>query len=429
MDRRLMIAAPSSNTGKTFISLALLRAIGREEKVRGYKVGPDYIDADYLSQAAGRPAENLDLFLMDEKNINRALAKDGFKIIEGVMGYFDGLQNTYEYSCYDLSKRTNTPVVIVYEPKGESFTAIPKIKGMVDFSGGQIKGIIFNKTSQKMYELLKTQVEKYIGISVLGYLPYDDRLNIKSKNQGLLLPHEQRNFMDLLEVASELVAHHLDMDELKRIAECEDIEVDETDKNYASDLKDIKIAYAHDQAFPFFYNFEGRENFIPFSPLKDKKLPEADLILIGGGYPEDFIADLEMNIDMKESIKSYVEVGGKLIAYGGGLMYLAEKFQGHNMVGIFKGSAQMTDRLQNFGYCELKAKEDLGFAKAGEILRAREFHRGIFESDEKTIFEISKPGRDRKWEDGYKYKNAYGFFAHFHPLTWMDRLIDFAKDK
>lgn len=87
MDRRLMIAAPSSNTGKTLISLALLRAIGREEKVRGYKVGPDYIDADYLSQAAGRPAENLDLFLMDEKNINKALAKDGFKIIEGVMGY------------------------------------------------------------------------------------------------------------------------------------------------------------------------------------------------------------------------------------------------------------------------------------------------------------------------------------------------------
>ena len=81
-----------------------------------------------------------------------------------------------------------------------------------------------------------------------------------------------------------------------------------------------------------------------------------------------------MNIDMKESIKTYVEAGGKLIAYGGGLMYLAEKFQGHNMAGIFKGSAQMTDRLQNFGYCELKAKEDLGFAKAGEILRAREFH-------------------------------------------------------
>ena len=80
MDRRLMIAAPSSNTGKTFISLALLRAIGRDEKVRGYKVGPDYIDADYLSQAASRPAENLDLFLMDEKDINIALAKDGFKL-------------------------------------------------------------------------------------------------------------------------------------------------------------------------------------------------------------------------------------------------------------------------------------------------------------------------------------------------------------
>ena len=188
--------------------------------------------------------------------------------------------------------------------------------------------------------------------------------------------------MELLEVASELVAHHLDMDELYRIAQCEQIKVDETDKNYASDLKNIKIAYAHDQAFPFFYNFEGRENYISFSPLKDKKLPQADLILIGGGYPEDFIADLEMNIDMKESIKSYVEAGGKLIAYGGGLMYLAEKFHGHNMVGIFKGSAKMTDRLQNFGYCEMKAKEDLGFAKAGEILRAREFHRGIFESEE-----------------------------------------------
>lgn len=423
MDKRIMIVAPSSNTGKTFVTLALLRAIGRREKVCGYKVGPDYIDADYLGYAGGIPAENLDLFLMGEKNVKAALNKDGFKIIEGVMGYFDGLQNTYEYSCFDLSKRTKTPVILVYEAKGECFTAIPKIKGMVDFSEGQIVGIIFNKTTQKMHDLLKPQIEKYIGIEVLGYIPVDDRLNIKSKNQGLLLPQDIHDFNNVLDVASELVSHHIDIDRISALAECE--EITETD-DMPEDL-DIKIAYADDAAFPFFYNFKLRDKMIPFSPLKDKEIPECDLLIIGGGYPEDYVKELSANKSMRESIRNYVENGGKAICYGAGLMYMAKKFEGKKMVGVFKGEAKMTKRLQNFGYCEMTAKSDLGFAKKDEVLRGREFHRGIFESDAETIFVNQKPGTDKLWEDGYRYKNCYGFFAHFHPSAWLDRLIEFAK--
>lgn len=423
MDRRIMIAAPRSNTGKTFVTLALLRAIGRREKVRGYKVGPDYIDADYLTHASGAPAENLDLFLMGEENVKAALSVDGFKVIEGVMGYFDGLQNTYEYSCYDVAKRTGTPTILVYEPKGECFTAIPKIKGMVDFSNGQIVGIIFNKTSQKMHDLLKPQIEKYIGIKVLGYIPIDDRLDIKSKNQGLLLPDEIHDFNNVLDVASELVYHHLDFDELYRLAECEPLN---TKSNLPDDIS-YKIAYAHDEAFPFFYNFKLRDKFTEFSPIHDEKIPECDLLLVGGGYPEDYIKELAKNKSMLESIRSYVENGGKAIFYGGGLMYAADKFENKKMLGIFKGEAKMTKRLQNFGYADMCVKEDIGFAKKGEILKAREFHRGIFESDLPTIFKITKPGTDRVWEDGYSYKNCYGFFGHFHPSLWIERLIDFIK--
>ena len=145
--RKLMITAPSSNTGKTLISTALIKLFKELDlEVMGAKTGPDYIDAEYLTYASGKKSENFDLFLMDEdlirSKINKIAAKNDVLLVEGVMGYFDGSGNTFEASSFDLSKKLDIGAILLYEPKGEMFTMVPKIKGMVDFSEGQIKGVI-----------------------------------------------------------------------------------------------------------------------------------------------------------------------------------------------------------------------------------------------------------------------------------------------
>ena len=185
--KTIMITAPSSNTGKTVITLGIIRAIkNRGLDVSAFKTGPDFIDRKYIGIASGKRASNLDMHLMGREGLIQSIAMNNgdFGVIEGAMGYFDGIYNTYENSSYDISLQLDIPSILVYSPKGEMFSAIPKIKGMVDFSKGRIKGIVINKTNESMYKLLKEQIEKYINIEVLGYLPIDEDLNIESRHLG-----------------------------------------------------------------------------------------------------------------------------------------------------------------------------------------------------------------------------------------------------
>ena len=143
----VMITAPASNTGKTTLSFGIIRAIkNRGIDVSAFKTGPDFIDTKYLGIASGKRAGNLDIHLMGREGIKKSIAMNTgqLAVVEGAMGYFDGMYNTFEKSSYDISKELDIPAILVYRPQGEMFSAIPKIKGMVDFSGSKIKGIILN---------------------------------------------------------------------------------------------------------------------------------------------------------------------------------------------------------------------------------------------------------------------------------------------
>ena len=160
--KTVMITAPTSNSRKTIITLGLIRAIkNRNINVSAFKTGPDFIDTKYLQLASGKRAGNLDMHLMGRKGISKSLGMNlgEFAVIEGAMGYFDGIHNSFENSSYDISKELDVPSILVYSPKGEMFSIIPKVKGMVDFEDSKIKGIILNKVSGSMYELLKEKIE------------------------------------------------------------------------------------------------------------------------------------------------------------------------------------------------------------------------------------------------------------------------------
>ena len=423
--KTIMITAPSSNTGKTTITLGIIRAlINRGLDVSAFKTGPDFIDSKYLEHASGKSAGNLDMHLMGRDGISKSIDMNYGEIgvIEGAMGYFDGIYNTFENSSYDISKELNVPAVLIYTPSGEMFSAIPKIKGMVEFEGSMIEGIILNKTSKMMYTLLKEKIEEYIDIKVLGYLPHDENLIIESRSLGLMAPDEISNYESLIEYASKAVEETIDIDEMIRMMNS--IEV----KPYKyNNKRDIKVAIAYDESFNFYFNenlklLENTCEVVYFSPLRDMGVPDCDLIYIGGGYPELYTKKLSENKSMLHSILDESQNGKYILAEGGGFMYLTSSIEGNPMVGLFDARASMTDKLQRFGYVEIEFKGDTILGKSGTILNGNEYHRSVIDIDEDSVFDIRKPKSNRGWECGYIYKNTLSYYQHINFLGNMDSL-------
>lgn len=433
--KTLMISAPCSNTGKTMLTLGIIRALGnRGMDVAAFKTGPDYIDSSYQALASCKPAGNLDMHLMGRDGVLESLARrdSEFGIIEGAMGYFDGTYNTYINSSFDIARTIDTDTIIVYRPQGEMFSVIPKLMGMVQFSKNRITGVILNKTTEKIYKMLKPQIEHYVGIDVLGYLPEEEHLKIGSRHLGLMRPFEVENIEKIVNEAAELSEKFIDLDKL--VSKMRDIKKTDYEK---AEFLDIDIAVAKDEAFGFSYSENidiyseyGRVNY--FSPLKDRELPKADVVIIGGGYPELYVEGLEENGYMRKSVREYAEAGGYMLAYGGGLLYMGDSLDGYRMAGVFNGYGRMTPKLQHFGYNQMMIEEDCPLGSEGTILAGREFHKSTFDTEMKPFLTVRKPEKNEEWRDGYRYKNAIGFFSHFNAIGWksaLDTLFRSAAEK
>lgn len=423
--KALMITAASSNSGKTLVTVGIIRALkNRNIDVSPFKSGPDFIDGKYISAASGKNAGNLDMHLMGKKGVKEALYMNPgeLAIVEGAMGYFDGIHNTYENSSFHISEELDIPAILVYCPEGEMFSAIPKIKGMVDFSKGRVKGIILNKTDEYIYKLLKEKIEEYTGIEVLGYLPDDDGLFIDSKHLGLVRPDKNSCLTDLIRRAADLTKKNIDLDRIIDIGKEIGIE-----KFEYPTKRDIKVAIAYDEAFNFYYeeNIRLLDKICEieyFSPIKDKKTPESDLIYIGGGYPELYKKQLSDNHSMISSIKNHVDNNKHLFAEGGGLMYMSEKLEGHPMCSVLEGETFMTDELQNFGYTNMELLENTILGTKGSTITGKEFHRSVLETDMKGVFNITKPKSKKSRKSGYRYKNALCMYQHINFLGNMKTL-------
>lgn len=428
--KTIMITGASSNTGKTTLSLGLTRIlINRGLDISPFKTGPDFIDTKYLSAAAKRTAGNLDIHMMGKEGLRESLSMNmgEYALIEGAMGYFDGIYNTYENSSFHISEELDIPAILVYTPKGEMFSAIPKIKGMVDFSKGRIKGIIFNKTGEKSYFMFKELIEKYLDIEVLGYIPKDKELEIKERYLGLFQTEENEDLDNKLDIIANKIEETLDVDKFINLFK----EIRIREYRYP-EKRNIKIGIAYDEAFNFYYEenlklLDNTAKIIYFSPLNDKNLPNIDLLYIGGGYPELYKEKLSNNKSMIDSIKEFGENGGYIYGEGGGFMYLVDSIEDVSMVGLINGQANMTKRLERFGYINIKLQKDCFLGKKGDKITGKEYHRSIVETKEEEIYKINKPKSDRNWECGYQKKNVLGAYPHIHFLgnpKVLDNILD-----
>jgi cobyrinic acid a,c-diamide synthase len=428
-----LIAAPSSGSGKTTVTLALLRALkNRGFKVQPFKCGPDYIDTKYHDMASGNKSVNLDLFLSSENHVRHLYSKYASEsdacITEGVMGLFDGYDRM-KGSSAEIAGMLNIPVIMVINAKSAAYSAAPLLYGFKNFSEKiNVAGAIFNFVgSESHYSFLKDAC-KDTGIESFGYLPENESIEIPSRHLGLRLDEKYR-FDEFADRAASLIEKHIDIGRLLSRTQVK-TDVSELQKTKEHTPLNLKIAVASDEAFNFMYheNIEylkktGTVTF--FSPLRDKHLPESDFVYFPGGYPELYAKQLSENKQLHQDIRNYAENGGKILAECGGMMYLSssitdEKGEVFPMVGIFNQKASMENMKLKLGYRQ--------FSYNGLNIKGHEFHYSHIDSHPDSVAQQYNAKAMPVETKLLRYKNVIAGYTHIYWAE-MDNMLDLCNEQ
>ncbi len=428
-----VLAGTRSGIGKTTISMGLMSAF---EDVSPFKVGPDYIDPSFHKFVTGNKSYNLDLFLMGKEGVEYSFYKHSkqISIVEGVMGLYDGLGNDLDnFSTAHLSRVLNLPVILVVDSGGKSTSIAAEILGykLLD-PKVNIAGVIINKVnSEKLYFMLKEAIEKYTGIPCVGYLKNDEKLAISSRHLGLLQAEEIEDLEEKKSILKEEIKRTIDLKKIFEIATNVSLKKEQDlFSEFENKYRGLKVGVAKDSAFSFYYedNIELLQKMgieiLEFSPIKDKKVPDVDLLYFGGGYPENYLSELSENILFIDSLKSYHEKGGFIYGECGGFMYLSSAIkdlseQRYTMANILDCDVKMTGKLfiKRFGYVDVEWGDLKG--------KAHEFHYSTIDNqglDERVFRVIKQDGRE--WMCGYKNKNLIAGYPHIHFFKSLDIILE-----
>ncbi|WP_296305173.1 cobyrinate a,c-diamide synthase [uncultured Desulfovibrio sp.] len=395
------LAAPRSGEGKTTLSTALMRALTlRGLRVQGFKCGPDYIDPTFHALATGRPAGNVDTWMMGRSGVRLLWdmqAHDAdVAICEGVMGLLDGRgPDSLEGSTLDCARTLGIPLVLVCNVRGMAASLAALVAGFRDHAarwGVRMAGVIANGAgSTRHADLLRRALEREQLPPLLGALPRDNRWTLPERQLGLLPAEEAGCSTGWLDALAEAVEAHVDLDGLLARTCCpRPVAPAPPPAAPSAACPPRRMAVAKDQAFCFYYAANERTlrergwELIPFSPLTDTALPpDAEALYLGGGYPEVFAERLAVNTAMREAIRDFAARGGEIYAECGGYMYLCSELittdAGNEerrwpMCGVLDATARMGGRLRSLGYREVSLLTDAPFGLPGHTLRGHEFH-------------------------------------------------------
>lgn len=473
---RILFAGLSSGSGKTAVTCACLRALQKKGiSAASFKCGPDYIDPMFHQRVLGIPGENLDLFFADAKTLQRQIAcyeqRCKIAVLEGVMGYYDGLGGVSDRdSTWDVACATNTPVILVVRPKSASLTIAAQVQGMLSFrKRNQLAGILLNDCSEMMARLLAPMLEEQTGLPVVGFLPYVEDASFESRHLGLVTAQEVGALSEKVDRLADAFLQHVDLEQVLRIAATADSVGENTEQkdntvtaNGAEKVgtptdrvaasraavvaepacqnrstavqfsipaaRRLRIGIAQDTAFCFYYEENKRAlrqqglELVEFSPMEDKKLPEGICgLYLGGGYPELHAGKLSENSRMRHAIFEAVRHGMPTIAECGGFLYLQKELedaegQVWEMTGVLDGSGFRTNRLQRFGYAVMTAKENSMLFEKGESIPVHEFHYWDC-TQNGTAFEMKKPVGNKTWEGSVAGSSLYAGFPHLYFLA------------
>jgi cobyrinic acid a,c-diamide synthase len=392
---RIVVAAPTSGAGKTSITTGLVAALtARGMTVSPHKVGPDYIDPGYAGLAAGRPGRNLDPWLVGEERIAPLLLHGArgadVAVVEGVMGLFDGASHPSVEpgfaSTAHVAQLLRAPVVLVVDASSQARSVAALVHGFATFEPGlRIGGVILNRVGSGRHEQILRDALDGAGVPVLGAVRRLQSLATPSRHLGLVPAAERTgDALATVRALGEVVAGAVDLDAVLRLARAAP-GLDAAPWDPAAEVAPVegrpRIAVFGGAAFTFGYaehaellEAAGAE-VVTVDPLLDDGLPEGTAgLVIGGGFPEVYAAQLSANARLRAQVGALAGAGGPIAAECAGLTYLARRLDGVPMCGVLNTEAAMTPRLA-LGYRTAVAPVDSVLAPAGTRVRGHEFHR------------------------------------------------------
>ena len=441
--KKILITGDRSGSGKTSITLALAALLSRNNRVQTFKVGMDYIDPSYLSAVSGRPCRNLDSFTLSDEQI-REIFQYGCRgadiaLVEGVRGLYEGAEAlTDTGSTASIAKLLDLPVVLVVSAQSITRSAAAIVKGFQVFDQDvHITGVILNNVKGDSHkEKALKAIEHYCGIPVIGAIPRMEEMQLAMRHLGLVPYREgsgRGDFDTRIATITDMIGQYVDLEQFQKLMR-EIVQYSQEKTLFDTMVeRDVKIGVALDEAFNFYYadlfdilHIAGAE-YIPFSPLHDR-LPEVDGYIIGGGYPELFVKELEANDPMREAILEVSRNGFPVYAECGGLMYLTERMtlkKGwqdahkdtvYEMCKVFSGETRMPAR-RVVSYVEGTSRSDSPVGSAA--FRGHEFHYSevVLSPDTHFAYQLSRGVGIHENLDGAIMDNTQGSYTHLHPVA------------
>lgn len=422
--KRIIIGGTHSGCGKTTVTCAVLQALcNRRMKVASFKCGPDYIDPMFHEKIIGTNAHNLDSFFCDDNTpkylLNENSRNADISVIEGVMGFYDGVNG--RGSAASVSEITDTKAIVVIDCKGQSQSIGAVMKGFLTYRKNNIIGFIFNRLSEKLVPMAKELCEE-LNTHYLGFMPVNKN-TIESRHLGLVTADEISDIKEKMQSLSDLAEKYILLDKITELSESESLDFTSPEIKKHSFKRPPVIAVARDKAFCFLYsdNIELLKKIgceiRYFSPLSDEKIPEADGLILCGGYPELYAKELSENKSMLSDIKRKINSGMPTIAECGGFMYLHNELENaggsiYKMAGVIDGKVFKTERLQRFGYVTMTAEQDNLLCRKSDSFPAHEFH--YWDSTFCGESFTAEKADGRKWRCVHGNENLYAGFPHLY---------------
>jgi cobyrinic acid a,c-diamide synthase len=440
----VVIAAPSSGSGKTTVATGLVGALRLAgHVVAPFKVGPDFIDPGYHALAAGRPGRNLDPVLVGEGLIG-PLYRYGchgadVAVVEGVMGLFDGrieaeMIGIPRGSAAQAAVLLGAPVILVVDARGQSHSIAALLHGFATFDPAvRIAGVILNRVGSARHEEVLRQACEHAGVPVLGAVPRADELTVPSRHLGLVAAVEHgRQARDAVAAMTALVGRHVDLSAVVSAAAAH-VDAEPWSPAAAEVTPDVTVALAAGKAFSFGYAEHAEllrgtgAQVAEFDPLTESLPPGTDALVLPGGFPEQFTTELSANHLVRQQIKELAGRGGPVHAECAGLTYLVDDLDGAPMCGVLAGSARFTDRL-TLGYRDAVAVVDSSMHAAGDRVTGHEFHRTTveFTDDHPPAWAFTGPGRAVR-RDGAVQRGVHAGYLHTHPAAHPESITRFVR--
>lgn len=451
----MVIAAPASGSGKTTVATGLIGALRQAgHTVAPFKVGPDFIDPGYHGLAAGRPGRNLDPVLVGEGLIGPLYAHGAggadIAVIEGVMGLFDGrigpsAATPAAGSTAHVARLLGAPVVLVIDARGQSQSIAALLHGFSTFdTATRVAGVILNRVGSARHEQVLRQACEQAGVPVLGAIPRSAELELPTRYLGLVTAVEYgRRARQAVDAMTALVAAHVDLAAVIAVARPPAAgepwdpaaAVGEPARRRAT------VAVAAGKAFSFGYAEHPEllaaagADVVAFDPLSDALPDGSDAVLLPGGFPEQFTAELSANEVVRRQIKELAAAGAPVHAECAGLIYLADELDGHPMCGVLAGHARFTPRL-TLAYRDAVAVADSPLYTAGQRAVGHEFHRTAvtFSDSYQPAWMYRAPDADDADDaddaggavrDGVVHAGVHASYLHTHPAAAPEAVARF----